>query len=292
MRCWLKPTRRIMIEYQLIQDRKYFMHAFTLIEVLVVAGIIAVLVAILMPQLARARKQARAVVCKGYLGQWGAIWAMYCQTNKDSFPGGTYEDTGFYRGGWITCLRPLYDTKSDILRCPMAMKRHPLGVIYGGSFYTYLMPGSDRKGGGLEECSYGVNIWICNPHPDVEEIQGRPTKFHWRKPSKVKYLNRVPVFADTMFRGGAPMESGQRGEPPNFDGEYTSPHCEMKHFCINRHNGFNNHLFMDWSVRKVGIKELWTLKWHREFDTAGPWTKAGRNTQYPWPDWLRGFPDY
>jgi hypothetical protein len=283
---------KIMVEQQVKHNRKRFVHAFTLIEVLVVAGIIVMLMAILIPSLSRARKQARAVICMGYLGQWGGIWSMYCQTNKDSFPGDIYENTGFYRAGWITCLRSLYDTKSEILRCPMATERHPKGVIYGGPFYTYTMPSSVSRGGGREECSYGINIWICNPPPEMEVIQGRPTKLHWRKPSKVDFPNRVPVFADSMFRGGAPMEAGQRGEPPNFEGEYTSPHCEMKHFCINRHNRFNNHLFMDWSVRRVGIKELWTLKWHREFDTAGPWTKAGRNPQYPWPVWLRAFPDY
>ncbi len=32
---------------------------------------------------------------------------------------------------------------------------------------------------------------------------------------------------------------------------------------------------MDWSVRKVGLKELYTLKWHKSFNTRGPWTQAG-----------------
>ncbi len=49
---------------------------------------------------------------------------------------------------------------------------------------------------------------------------------------------------------------------------------------------------MDWSVRKVGLKELWTLKWHRQYDTAGPWTKAGGVQGEDWPLWLRRFKDY
>jgi len=44
--------------------------------------------------------------------------------------------------------------------------------------------------------------------------------------------------------------------------------------------------------RTVGLKELWTLKWHREFDTAGPWTKAGGVLPGDWPEWLRKFKDY
>jgi prepilin-type processing-associated H-X9-DG protein len=66
----------------------------------------------------------------------------------------------------------------------------------------------------------------------------------------------------------------------------------MDCFCINRHTGYSNALFMDWSVRKVGIKELWTLKWHREFDTQGPWTRAGGVQPSDWPPWMRNFRDY
>jgi hypothetical protein len=63
-------------------------------------------------------------------------------------------------------------------------------------------------------------------------------------------------------------------------------------FCINRHNGHVNTPFLDWSVRKVGLKELWVLKWHDEFDTAGRWTKAGGVKPEDWPLWMRSFRDY
>jgi prepilin-type processing-associated H-X9-DG protein len=70
---------------------------------------------------------------------------------------------------------------------------------------------------------------------------------------------------------------------------------EMVRYCINRHNGFVNSLFCDWSVRKVGLKELWTLKWHRNFDINGPWTLAGNATPAIWDEaapWMKGFPEY
>jgi prepilin-type processing-associated H-X9-DG protein len=66
----------------------------------------------------------------------------------------------------------------------------------------------------------------------------------------------------------------------------------MARFCINRHNGFVNGAFMDTSVRKLGLKELWTLKWHRNFDTAGPYTLAGGVTPDDWPEWMRSLTDY
>lgn len=265
---------------------------FTLIEVLVVVAIIALLVALLIPQLTRARRRAQNVVCQANLSQWGKIWAIYCQTNKDSFSAGVVEGADWHRGEWITCLRSQYYTKMDILRCPLATKRIP-GVTHGGPFNTYYMPvgGSGTDSGG-EEPSYGLNDWVTSPLPGVTEVQGRPTKHNWRRLGQAKNPDRVPVFADCMWRGGGPFEKGEKGDPPPFDGAWSGAGAEMEHFCINRHERYVNHLFMDWSVRRVGLKELWKLKWHRNFNVAGRWTRAGGCTPDKWPEWMRGFADY
>jgi len=66
----------------------------------------------------------------------------------------------------------------------------------------------------------------------------------------------------------------------------------MARCCINRHEGTVNCLFVDGSVRKVGLKELWTLKWHKSFNTAGPWTKAGGVSPKDWPEGMMPFKDY
>lgn len=59
---------------------------FTLIEVLVVVAIIALLVAILLPSLARARDQAQAAVCKTRLDQLYKGHVFYGQDNRQYFP--------------------------------------------------------------------------------------------------------------------------------------------------------------------------------------------------------------
>jgi prepilin-type processing-associated H-X9-DG protein len=61
---------------------------------------------------------------------------------------------------------------------------------------------------------------------------------------------------------------------------------------MDRHRGGINSLFMDWSVRKVGVKECWTLKWSPTYNTAGPWTKQGGVRPEDWPPWMRRFKDY
>ncbi|MHC4755224.1 MAG: type II secretion system protein [Planctomycetota bacterium] len=52
---------------------------FTLIELLVVISIIALLMAMLLPALGRAKDQATKVICQSRLKQWAIIWTMYTQ---------------------------------------------------------------------------------------------------------------------------------------------------------------------------------------------------------------------
>jgi len=59
---------------------------FTLIELLVVVAIIALLVAILLPSLARARSAARAVSCQSTMRQIGFGLQGYAQNNRDVMP--------------------------------------------------------------------------------------------------------------------------------------------------------------------------------------------------------------
>jgi len=250
--------------------------------------------AILIPVLSKVRRQAKAVVCQVNLKQWGLIWSMYCDDNNGYFSTGI--DVGWKRGQWITVLRPQYETKSDILRCPMAMKRLE-GKSHGGPFNTYVM-GEGGTGGDIrEEASYGQNNWLYHSPSDVDEIQGRPTKWNWRT-VYVKGGDKIPVFTDTMWRGGGPFykdnnKSSIRIVPPESNGKWNDYDAEMHHFCIDRHGtGTVNYVFLDWSVRKVELKELWKLKWHRQFDTNGAWTIAGGVKPNDWPQWMRKFKDY
>ena len=75
--------------------------AFTLIELLVVIAIIAILAAMLLPALAKAKKNGVRITCVSNLHQLGMFMAMYTGDNQDQFP---YTSSGFAKTPLVDLL--------------------------------------------------------------------------------------------------------------------------------------------------------------------------------------------
>ena len=261
--------------------------AFTLIELLVVIAVIVLLVALLLPALQRVRKQTKAVICHSNLRQWGICFNTYAQDNDGYLHNGDISD---WRHLWMEALWPYYRTCLEICFCPTTTKRsfkaRGQGNEIGGTFTTWSVFSGNYewdKDGFFG--SYGINGWARNPPRDIEaQYQDNfPTNNNWRR-LDVKEAAYIPLFLDCRWPDGW---LDHTYEPPQHEDQST-----WIRFCINRHSERVNGVFLDGSVRKLGLKELWTLKWHRNFDTAGAWTKAGGVKPQDWPEWMRGFKDY
>jgi prepilin-type N-terminal cleavage/methylation domain-containing protein/prepilin-type processing-associated H-X9-DG protein len=68
-------------------NRRSSHNGFTLVELLVVIAIIALLMAILLPALSRAREAGKRAVCLSHLGQLMIAWHAYCEDHEDKIPG-------------------------------------------------------------------------------------------------------------------------------------------------------------------------------------------------------------
>ncbi|MHC4396534.1 MAG: type II secretion system protein [Planctomycetota bacterium] len=267
----------------------YKQRGFTLIELLVVIAIIALLMSILMPALARARRQAREAICQNNLKQWGSAFSMYTGENDGYFVQGF---TGGWRHQWQVALKPYYSDKK-LLLCPMATK--PLGRYGGdpsGGVFAPWRTGSWNNPDGHLYGSYGANTCIYHDPGRAGRDRGWSND-HWRR-DDVKEAAIIPLLLDANWLTGYPW---WKNDPPVYEGVrwrvIGGNGGDMGHFCLPRHSKMLNGLFVDYSVRNIGLKELWVLKWARTYQMD----QARDPMNEPaWPSvgtgWLASYKDY
>lgn len=268
-----------------------FKKGFTLIELLVVISIIALLMSIMMPSLQRARKIAKSTICMTNVRSWGMILSMFSNDNDGLFPTG-FADSKVTGGSWLVACMPYYDSgNNDIWLCPEATKSTAEGAKNPFSAWFRDKDAPDPTNNypdGMDIlCSYGINQWCYNPSSSVQYDWARRNigDLSWRGPSRAKNPGDIPLFLDCFQPGGYPTA---KDAPPAYDGALNyganGRNNNMCYFAINRHVG-TNVVFVDMSVKKVSIKNMWDYSWHRNYD----------KTEAPLPEemplWIRNLPD-
>jgi prepilin-type N-terminal cleavage/methylation domain-containing protein len=268
---------------------------FTLIELLVVIAIIALLMSMLIPALHKAKGQAYLAICKSHLHQWALIWKMFSDEHagfelkkvQDDIP--PISPAFFPSRGdlvwWLPTILEDYSASLDLKMwlCPYAQKLFSEGgrnpymawddtvsslTIRGQQYTDYEVRGS-----------YVINLWMAKGH-----VEGGMRS--WGSPA-VPGSQYAPVMLDGQWKDMQPFPSDipLKAELDT----WTHGAVEMQRACIKRHAPHYVHaLFLDWSVRRVTLKELWLLKWNKDWpDLCDP---ASRGLPV-WPAWLQDIPN-
>jgi prepilin-type N-terminal cleavage/methylation domain-containing protein len=181
-------------------------NAFTLIELLVVISIIAILMAVLVPSLRKAKQQAEKVVCSSRLKDVGSAVGIYSLEND-----GKMVSSSVYRARWYDLLGSyIYDVGRNSgdytgnanrdsfpgLMCPVSERLHTKFMKNQGEDASGTMYGYSLKYRWLNV--FGYNLFFQCPGRELDRYHYTPDpnfKYRWySKLDRVKMPGELPVF--------------------------------------------------------------------------------------------------
>ncbi|MHC4477071.1 MAG: hypothetical protein ACYTEL_15600 [Planctomycetota bacterium] len=211
---------------------------------------------------ASGRRRAMEAACRSNLIKWGLVGKLWADDHAGYFLE-RHQAVLWFGSLWA------YHKNARMLLCPEARKTYAQGAR--NPFMAW-EDWRDIDSDGMYEHfvgSYAANLWTASVG-GIDEYWGGPY---------------APGAADAPFLVGGQttnLEPHPEDEPAPYEQDLWTPGPmhEMRRACINRHMGVNV-VFLDGSVRKVGLKHLWRLKWHRNWPPDAPLPA--------WPAWMQSF---
>ena len=261
---------------------------FTLIELLVVIAIIAILAAMLLPALSKAKMTAQQIKCVSNLKQLTLSGIMYAN-DTGSFIG--YSDPALPGSLWMGTLINLYSKVDSVRLCPVTKEPAPLHAVNTAGNCATAWVWYDNGSGPPAHAaktytgSYAINGWLYKLAAGQTDWSGRGTAYYYGKDSSVRRSSTTPFFMDCVWVDLWPWETdspntdlfaaGGMNNPPTIGRCVTPRHNSKGPSAAPRNFPATRALpgsiimgMVDGHAENVKLQQLWRYDWHLNWNLA------------------------